>query len=355
MESLYASFVRNIDQQQFCFSETGDGAFSDVLFLLASAKERFAADRVILAARSQFFYALFSGEPQFTELCGELLIDQTCIGNGREVYKVTLPSWVDKHALLAVLEFIYVGRLPRLSEESSIIAASKMLKLFQLPSLDKLRRMNESSRQNQLISDISGIRNPDRGIAENHKEDSTWYFDKFANVRILLESGVSIVGHQTILASRSDFFNAMLHGSRWMLARDNDGKVIVDLHHISLEVYSEIDRWMYSDTISVADNNDSSIHESSGFSGGSLDEYMDYIILLLASANELLLLPVIEMCGNILISKLDLTNALNILDIADTYLTPNLKIACLDFCKPCDLSINRQCVGILRPFSKPEL
>lgn len=291
--NLYTSFIRNIDQQQFCFSDSGDGAFTDVLFCVGSMK--YCADRVILAARSEFYHRLFDKEESLG--CEQVKIEAMPSGGQHPIHKISMPDWVTVDSFLPVLEYIYTGVLPL---PRNTIIVSKLLKLFHLPSLRAIR-LNKSP--NSILIKIF--------------LDTTEYYTRFANVRIQLENDEYIDTYQTILASRSDFFGALLHGSRWMLTRDGDGRVLVDLKHIPKSVFVAIDRWLYTDTIEEED--------------GDLDNLLEYIVDILATANELLIPQVITLCSNILISHMDITNIVSILHISTLYSCSFLKKSALDF------------------------
>jgi DNA-directed RNA polymerase subunit N (RpoN/RPB10) len=163
---LYTSFMRNINQQQFCFS--GDGAIADVLFCIGST--RYCADRVILSVRSEFFHGLFEDD---STGCDGLRVEVVPKGGGGQhsLHKISMPEWVSEESFLPVLEYIYTGVLPHYPDP---LILSRVLKLLSLPSIKYIKSI--ASPHDALVKDISKI-----------WQDSTNHYTRFANVRILLE------------------------------------------------------------------------------------------------------------------------------------------------------------------------
>jgi hypothetical protein len=203
------------------------------------------------------------------------------------------------------------------------LVVEKLLGLFSLPPIRAINAIKSS--HDRLVDDISSIWNDGRKSSD--------YYSRFANVRIELEDCAFVDSHQTLLASRSDFFGAMLHGSRWMLKRDEDGHVLIDLKHISASTYGPINRWIYTDTLSSSfDEDEEEYVDDGGLNlSADLDELLEFVVEILAAANEILMPAVIDLCGNMLIARMDITNVLSILEVSDMYLSANLKNACLDF------------------------
>ncbi|KAI8609865.1 hypothetical protein BC830DRAFT_1085173 [Chytriomyces sp. MP71] len=158
-----------------------------------------------------------------------------------------------------------------------------------------------------------------------------------ATVDILLElaEGEQLFCHQLFLAARSPFFKAMLgSGSQWMLAKRTTslpfGKgcseasiVAVEMRHHTLEIMRIVMEWIYTDArleTLVA-----------GLMRETLLEYLAVLIEILGCANEMLLERLKEQVSSLLGSLLDLTNVVEILEVADMYDAGLLRAACLDF------------------------
>lgn len=291
-------------KRQLQFNDCGDSQFADVL-IIDNGGNKIWADRAVLAARSPFFYRSFGDEGAgFGDSLQWSLEERSPLS----LLKFTLPF--RRESILVILEYIYTGILPSTDQykpvESEIYdGVIKLMDLFELPHLDAL----DSS--NQYMSDIARI----------WIDDS---FERFANIKIQLEDTV-VLAHQTFLASRCEFFGALLHGSRWLLNRDDEGFVVVDLKHISYRIFEKVLYWLYTDGTAEIFAEDRTDSEE------TLDNYIDFIVGVLATANELLLDRLKDICTDVLISLFDLSNVVDILEIADYFAAKKLKQACLNF------------------------
>ncbi|KAI9333590.1 hypothetical protein BDR26DRAFT_937417 [Obelidium mucronatum] len=134
--------------------------------------------------------------------------------------------------------------------------------------------------------------------------------------------------HQAFLVSRSPFFTAMFNNaSQWMLKREETTPghtiVVVDLNNFTVEVMDIVLDWIYTDLgleYLLRNNN-----------RPTLSEYLGFLIDLLSAANELLLDRLKEQVSGLLARVVDLTNVVELLEVADSYDAGQLKETCLTF------------------------
>jgi len=150
--------------------------------------------------------------------------------------------------------------------------------------------------------------------------------------------------HSFILAARCPFFQAMLDtaglGGGWVATRrqkafeEGQSNFKIQLKHIPYGVMTLVLEYIYCDAGSEI---------FMGVRKESVDDFLEFVIEIMAVANELLLDRLKDVCQSVLarfgsfilwqkLTEVNLKNVATILEEAATYAAEQLKDACLDYC-----------------------
>ncbi|KAJ3085711.1 hypothetical protein HK102_013898, partial [Quaeritorhiza haematococci] len=278
-----------------------EGKMADVVFA-CSKNDIVYAHKSILACRSSFFQKAFeslSKEKTFSA-------KGVTIHNKGSQIEVSLPK-VDKDVVFEILEFLYTGKTQDPSDISHFYHGqhANLIKIFDLGDVLARRRSSELFLRSCL----------DKLYMDSPS------FSVYTDVILRLQEQ-DVEAHGVVLMTRCEFFRAMLgQDSQWMVTTE-DGKVVVQLTHWSWDPFRIVLRWLYSDgSLEVIDD----------VQKDNLNEYVDFVVDVLAIANELLLEGLKDICSSILCSILEISNVISLLEVADMYEAANLKEACLRF------------------------
>eukprot|EP00842_Homolaphlyctis_polyrhiza_P001685 jgi/Hompol1/2517/HPOL_000072-RA len=180
--------------------------------------------------------------------------------------------------------------------------------------------------------------------------------DSLTDVVVALAEGEMVEAHRVMLAARCPFFDAIIGAfSPWQLPQTETchGKRVplVRLEHINRHVFDHINRhvfdvilaWIYMDPEWNDAPRSQSLHTLTNqtdtlglfpllsMTRESTTELIAFVIDVLATANELLLDALKNLCGYILSSLIDIKNVVGLLQIAELYNVKGLKSSCLGF------------------------
>ena len=161
---------------------------------------------------------------------------------------------------------------------------------------------------------------------------------------ILCLSDREVPCHSFLLSVRCPFFEAMLDsaglGGGWLAARrrqalaEGTSEFRIQLKHLSYNIISLVLEHIYSDAgVELFDD----------IRKATVDEFLEFVIEVMAAASELLLDRLKDICQSILsrfgtvchgieLTVVTLKNVATILEVADTYAADQLKDVCLDYC-----------------------
>lgn len=347
--------------------EEFDAGFFDVCFYLADDRDQaILAHSAVLAANSEFFYALFSHDAEEITHSTHFIGNGGGTGGGKKnnlktsatistqrilarrgiIYHVKISNVVVLNSvstssvsdcLLFVLSFLYTGHVDveMLKPGSSPFNPSSplcqqtirnLLKLFGLPDVLGFVYTKTVSYEKSVLKVQSAF---------HQIYVDTDYFQRMANVKIDLADNLSVYAHQVIICQRCPFFNAMIGDSgRWSLRREDDcddGKVVISLPQFSVRVFRIVLEWLYCDS--------GVVEVFSKVKQDSVQKYCDLVVDVLACADELLLDKLKDICAQALIMLLDLNSIISLIEVSYLFAVDSLRIGCLDFGKKNDFGM----------------
>ncbi|OZJ04633.1 hypothetical protein BZG36_02028 [Bifiguratus adelaidae] len=150
-------------------------------------------------------------------------------------------------------------------------------------------------------------------------------YRKFADVIVQAKDDARFLAHEAIIKRRCPFFEAMFGMDRvWVKDRQSrhaDGMIVVHMEHVRPDVMKIALMHMYTD--------DSNPFDEMEFE--SMDDFMNFVIDVLAVADELLLDRLKELSEQALLSTVNVRNVTFCLEIADLYHAEQLRRECLDY------------------------
>ncbi|KAJ3216133.1 hypothetical protein HK099_005998, partial [Clydaea vesicula] len=305
-QELEACYLLKKEEARVFNFASGTPCF-DVLF--ETKKSKFGADRVILAAHSNYFYDLFLNNRDFTVGEEILLPDNLklkCLKQkSHTLYHITIPESISEDFPF-VLDIIYGVKV-----DVNSIGLSSRLGFKKL-----LIHFNVQQIQSLLASTVLFPSNYFQVLLADKK------FTRLADVKIKLSDGY-VVAHQVLLAARCDFFKCMFIGDKWRLTRDDAMDLVeINLTHVKTEVFEIVLKFLY---------NDGDVELFDDVKKNFFIEFISFVVEVLAIADELMLGKLKEICGKILVSCLELSNVLQILEISENYSLAPLKSSVLEF------------------------
>ena len=245
-------------------------------------------------------------------------------------------------AVAQLLHYLYTDRMMSLPEDGENHKKERLEMIIQLRSLAAIFELKQLS--DVLRSSSYVVLDPQPTLRQNLKTLQSLSSSLAPPDAILCLADREVRCHSFILAARCPFFEAMFDsagmGGGWLASRrrvalaEGTNEFSVQLKHLSYNIMSLVLEHIYCD--SEAEVLDS-------VQKGSVDEFLEFLIEVLAVANELLLDRLKDVCQSILagfgvvivvfwLTAVTLRNVATILDEADTYAAEQLKGACLDYC-----------------------
>lgn len=144
------------------------------------------------------------------------------------------------------------------------------------------------------------------------------------DVHVELQRNEHLLCHEMVLRQRCPFFAALFEpGSIWVEKRRGQGLLPVDVTDLRKPVFSLILKYLYEDC-----TEDELFRE---IADDSVEGMMNFVLEVLAAANELLLDRLKRICERALLPFLKLRSATTLLEKSNLYLANALKERCLYF------------------------
>lgn len=291
---------------------------------------RIYAHKAILACRSPSF-RYFLQNPASTEFKTNTFDD---------ILEITVDQGVV--AIAQLVHYLYTDNVMTIPEDGDQHKAERLQMILQLRSL--ALKFDLKALADILSSSTYIVLAPQPTLRKNLKSLQTVSPSLVPPDAIVCLADKEVPCHSFILAARCPFFEAMLDnagmGGGWLASRRREAaaegttQFRVQLKHLSWNIMSLVLEHLYVDT-------EETVFDS--VRKGSVDEFLEFVIEILAVANELLLDRLKDVCQSILgrfgasfmvsgLIEVTLRNVATILEEADTYAAEQLKSACLDYC-----------------------
>jgi len=137
-----------------------------------------------------------------------------------------------------------------------------------------------------------------------------------------------MVVHSALMRVRCPFFDALYGGKaggRWLLGRQEEG-IRVDMKHVSKDIMEMVVSWLYYDW------------DTKGFDGvrigvdeGDVNKFLDFVLDVLATANELMLDRLSQVCQKVVGRYVNTRNAAGLLTAVAPCSEKGFKEACLQY------------------------
>jgi hypothetical protein len=157
-------------------------------------------------------------------------------------------------------------------------------------------------------------------------------FSHTADICLDLEDGEQIYVHSLFMRTRCPLFNTLYgggHGVQWLMGRnieDEDTHVHVDMRHVRKPIMQIVVSWLYSD------------YGEEGFDGirvgveeHNVDVFLDFMLEVLAVANELMLDRFSQICQKIVGRYVTTRNAAGLLNVIAECSEAEFKETCLQY------------------------
>ena len=291
----------------------------------------------ILAARSSTLRHAFSEYRQH----GSISTREGFVLSSKDE-KLVLELEADIYTLLNILAFSYLDTIIpvwRYTKEAPSLAyrfrqvRSEVMKFatkFNMPKLEASARL-QSRVEKSLDSDF-----------RNAIKDPVFFED--GDVLVQLD-GDEIHVHSQLLCQRCPFFEGMFHGrsqGQWLASRRGEEKmemVEVDLKHISPETFQFVLRYLYADVgLELFDE----------VGRGSLDDFCEFVVDVMAVANELMLDRLSEICQQVIGKFVNARNIANLLNEISPCSVTSFKDAGLEYvCLQLEMMLENHLLGNL--------
>ncbi|KAI8896759.1 regulator of chromosome condensation 1/beta-lactamase-inhibitor protein II [Globomyces pollinis-pini] len=229
--------------------------------------------------------------------------------------KVLQFFYITKRPLELLISFIYTGDFEKpwsihySVDRNDNSVQSKIYNQFTY--LVKLLKLNETEILQCYFKSASLSLN--QQVLEN--------FPGVANVAIQLSDRITY-GHSLFLSTRVPFFSVLVgHESRWSRSSFESGHPLINLSHISYDVFRAIEIWSI--------DGDTNVFSSQQFE--DVTRWLLYIRSVLIAADELLVPAIVSVCSVVLARFITIRNAFDLLGLADSHNAVELKLASLDF------------------------
>ncbi|KAF9924900.1 hypothetical protein BGZ67_009019 [Mortierella alpina] len=303
-----------------------------------AGKRTLGAHRVILAARSRIFHRAFVESPRSRSAVGSLVTIEPSSGRKglgtRILHTVSLK--VEFTTAILLLQFLYSDRFDPFWDALDLPEAQKQYarkvrqELYHL-SLELVLPTLQAALQYSFthICSASLHESMDQ-IVQNPSG-----FDSFKDVRLLLNDGKWLDGHQVILGHRSPFFNAMfVRTDEWIRARqgsralpdatkDEEHSILkINMTHMDQESVALVMKHIYTDCGPEMFND---------IEKDEMDDLIHVVVRVLQISDEWLMDRLKEICESVLSEQVRAKTVVYFLEISIMHAAESLKTTCVDY------------------------
>ncbi|KAF9954068.1 hypothetical protein BGZ72_004930 [Mortierella alpina] len=305
---------------------------------IQAGKRTIGAHRIVLAARSCIFHQAFVESPRLRLTAGSLVTVEPSSGRKglgtRILHTVSLK--VEFTTAVLLQQFLYSDRFDPfwdaldLPESHKQYARKVRQELYHLSlelALPTLQAALQYSFTHICSASLSKsmdqiIQNPSR-------------FDSLMDVRLLLNDGKWLDGHQVILGHRSPFFNAMfVRTDEWIRARQlsralpdatkDERRSILEINmmHMDQESVALVLKHIYTDCGPEMFND---------IEKDEMDDLIHVVVSVLQISDEWLMDRLKEICESVLSEQVRAKTVVYFLEISIMYAAESLKTTCVDY------------------------
>ncbi|KAJ3034614.1 hypothetical protein HDV00_004845 [Rhizophlyctis rosea] len=320
LEDIGATWAGDVEEGEEVEGRKGGVEGGDAEFVCRDGG-RVRAYSAILSARSVAFRRLFSGAGG-ASTSEDFGVRTNVTEAGGVEYVVDAAKW-GVETIELVLEILYTARYTPPWDHSVLLSSSR--------SQHRALYLEFTSLMKSLDLDIGKLTDATtfRGDFRRLFESVCVYGDGGGGGNVgadvvLRLSDRDVECHSVILASRSDFFSAMLGvDARWTLTHTPDGKILISLPHFSWDAFSVILKYLYGVDVSMECLRD--------VRAGTVEEYVESLMEVISVADEMLCEGVKRCCEGVLVGMLDVGNVVGVVDVAEGFGCEGLLEAGMDF------------------------
>lgn len=229
--------------------------------------------------------------------------------------------------LLNLVYYLYIDTIIDLWHQRGITKSqanhfkSLRTELATLASTLELRTLHDA---------VGRMHYPSRSM---HKDIQAAYHDpdffQATDMVIDVASGASIPVHSALMRVRCPFFDALYcggAGGRWLLGRHDEGKVNVDMKHVPADIMEMVVSWLYYDW-----DEEEFDRCRVGVADADVDLYLDFVLDVLSTANELMLDRLAQVCQKVVGRYINTRNAAGLLTAVSPCSQRGFKDQCLQY------------------------
>ncbi|KAA8897612.1 hypothetical protein FN846DRAFT_783230 [Sphaerosporella brunnea] len=155
-------------------------------------------------------------------------------------------------------------------------------------------------------------------------------FFRTADMVIDVADGDSLMVHSALMRLRCPFFEALYGGGasgRWLLGRRLESEPIhVDMKHVPKDIMEKVVSWLYYDWETEGFD-----QIRAGVDDGDVDQFLDFVLDVMSTANELMLERLIQVCQKVVGRYINTRNASGLLMSVAPCSEKGFKKQCLQY------------------------
>ncbi|KAF9569939.1 hypothetical protein EC968_002417 [Mortierella alpina] len=305
---------------------------------IQAGKRTLGAHRIILAARSRIFHRAFVKSPRSQSAVGSLVSIEPSSGRTGSATRIlhTVSLKVEFTTAVLLLQFLYSDRFDPFWDALDLAASYKQYarkvrqELYHL-SLELALPTLQAALQYTFTHICSA------SLQENMEQiiQNPSRFDTLTDVRLLLNDGKWLDGHQVVLGHRSPFFNAMfVRTEEWIRARQGPRALPdatkgerppileINMTHMDQESVALVMKHIYADCGPDMFND---------IEKDEMDDLIHVVVSVLQIADEWLMDRLKEICESVLSEQVRAKTVVYFLEISITHAAESLKATCIDY------------------------